>query len=249
MPNRRRTPLEIEEIKADSCSRDLRLSILHNLPFFRGLSHEDVFNINKLFNDVHYPADGAIYYAGDKANRFCVIASGSVKLMKNSAEGHAALIDILRQGEFFGSLESFGDTVHQETAIAQTSVCILKINSENFRDILNKYPACALKVLDIVAKRLSDAQEMIRQLSASSIESRIVYTLLKLSEKLGEQKEVGLLIQIPLSRNDIAEMTGTTPETASRIMSQLQREGIIKTGRKWIAIKDVRKLKELSLSE
>lgn len=246
MPKRRKTPLEINEVKADSCSWDLRLNILHNLPFFRGLSHGDIGEVNKIFNDVHYSADEIIYHAGDKANRLCVIASGSVKLIKNSAEGHTTLIDILRQGEFFGNLEALGDAVHQETAIAQTPVCILKISSDAFRGILNKYPACALKVLDSISKRLYDAQETIRQLSACPVENRIVHTLLKLGEKLGEQKDVGFLIQIPLSRNDIAGMTGTTPETASRIISQLQKDNVIQTGRKWIAIKDIEKLKEMS---
>ncbi len=125
------------------------------------------------------------------------------------------------------------------------SSCIIKIDTDNFRKILENHPSASLSVLDILTKRLHEAQEMIKQLSAHSVENRIAYTLLKLGQKLGEQKEIGLLIQIPLSRNDIADMTGTTPETASRIISKLKKEGIIKTGRKWIVIKDMNKLGEM----
>ena len=246
MESRRKTPLEIHEVEAHMCSSDLRIKILHGLPFFKDLSHEAIVEINKLFHNRHYAAGDTIYFNGDKATRLCVIASGSVKLLKHSADGQDILIDILKSGEFFGNLETFGETVYHETAEAQTNSCILEIGSENFRTILNKYPSTALTVLDIIAERLRIAHEMIRQLSAHSVEQRIAYTLLKLSKKLGEQKEVGLLIQIPLSRYDLAAMTGTTMETASRIMSQLQKQGIIRTGRQWVAITNYEKLKILA---
>lgn len=242
---RRRVPINTNEIDVHSCSIDLRLKILHNLPFFKILSHNDISEINRLFKDVHYSAGENVYFSGDRAARLYVIASGSVKLLKYSADGKTILVDILKQGEFFGNLDPSGNSIYFETAEVQTPSCILNINSNDFRDILNKFHNSTLLVLDIIAKRLHESQEMLKQLSAQPVENRIAYTLLKLGEKLGEQKEIGLLIQIPLSRKDIAEMTGTTPETASRIMSKLQNDDIIVTGRKWIAIKNINYLKRI----
>lgn len=245
MKKRRKTPVEIKQVEAASCSVDVRLSILHGLPFFKNLEHESIAEINKYFNDIHYNPEQVIYRRGERANRLCVIASGSVKLTKVSVDGNNILVDILKQGEFFGNLDPFGSAAYGETAVAQVSSCILKIDSNNFRSILNKFPKAALDVLDILSTRLRDAQEIIKQLSSSSVENRIAYTLLKLSQKLGEEKEMGILIQIPLSRNDIAGMTGTTPETTSRIISKMQKDGIIETGRKWIAVKNIAKLEKL----
>jgi CRP-like cAMP-binding protein len=68
------------------------------------------------------------------------------------------------------------------------------------------------------------------------VERRLAYTLLKLAEKFGQPKELGLLIQVPLSRDDLAEMAGTTTETASRVMSQFQKDGLIDSGRGWVAV-------------
>lgn len=242
MKAKRKTPLNYQELSAGSCTHDSRLSILHNLPFFKSLTHDEIKDINNSFNDFKYNTDDIIYMSGDRSSRLCVVAAGSIKLIKQNESGKETLIDILKQGEFFGNLDPFGETCYEETAIAQLSSCVMKIDSDNFRKVLQKHPTASLTVLDIISKRLHEAQEMIKQLSAHSVENRIAYTLLKLAQKLGEQKEIGLLIQIPLSRNDLADMTGTTPETASRIIGKLKSEGIIKTGRKWIVINDIQKL-------
>lgn len=242
---RRRVPINANEVDVHSCTIDLRLGILHNLPFFKILSRDEVSEVNKFFNDVHFAPGENVYFSGDRAARLYVIASGTVKLFKYSSDGKTVLIDVLKHGEFFGNLDPSGEAVYVETAEVQTTSCILNIDSNNFRNILEKYPNSALIVLDIISKRLRESHEMLRQLSAQPVEIRIFYTLLKLAEKLGEQNDVGLLIQIPLSRKDIAEMTGTTPETASRIMSKLQNDDIIVTGRKWIAIKNINYLKRI----
>jgi CRP-like cAMP-binding protein len=95
-----------------------------------------------------------------------------------------------------------------------------------------------LAVLDLVAARLAAAQELVEQHSSQPVERRIAAMLLKLGDKLGEQRESDLLIQMPLSRQDLADMAGTTIETASRVMSQLRRAGLIRSGRRWVALVD-----------
>jgi CRP-like cAMP-binding protein len=86
---------------------------------------------------------------------------------------------------------------------------------------------------------------MVRLLSVSSVEGRLAHVLLSLGDKLGEQDKVGLLIQLPLGRADLAELIGTTTETVSRMMSQFQKDGLIQTGRRWVAIVDKTSLAEL----
>jgi len=246
MQKHRKTPLEKIKFEADSCSTDSRLQIIHGLPFFNNLSHKAINDINTIFNDYHYSAGETIYFSGDKSTQLCVVAEGSIKLVKHSFEGQDVLIDILKQGEFFGTLETFGESVYQETAEAQTNCCILKINSEQFRKILQNYSLTALNVIDIISERLKLAHEKIKQLSVQTVEQRIAFTLYNLANKVGKQKKEGLLIPLPLSRSDLAGMTGTTAETASRIMSHFQKQGIIKTGRQWVSITDYEKLKYLA---
>lgn len=164
------------------------------------------------------------------------MASGQVKLLRHSLGGQDVLLDILKPGDYFGSLSTLVDDVYPDTAQAHTAVCVLRISSDTFRTLLQQYPSVALAVLDITAKRLQESQEIIHRLSTDSVEQRIAAVLLKLAHKLGEISDEGILIQMPLSREDLAQMTGTTTETASRIISQLQKEGLVHTGRQWMAI-------------
>lgn len=238
MTDRRRTPLETEDVEPQMCTIDLRLEILSQVPFFAGLSPHEIAEVNALFREAGYTPGETIYFAGDPATRLYVVAAGKVKLMRHTLSGQDVLLDILTPGEFFGSLSALGDEEYPDTAQAQTTCCVLGVAAEDFQTILQRYPSVSLRVLDTVTERLKAAHEAVRQLSAHSVEQRVAATLLKLAEKLGEEKEEGLLIQVPLSRQDLAEMTGTTPETASRIMSQFRKAGLIRSGRQWVAITD-----------
>jgi CRP-like cAMP-binding protein len=82
-------------------------------------------------------------------------------------------------------------------------------------------------------------------LSAYTVEQRVVAVLIRLAKKMGEPKRRGILIQFPLSRQDLAAMTATTVETVSRVMSRLSTDGLISSGRKWVAVNDLRALAEL----
>ncbi|MFW5942358.1 MAG: Crp/Fnr family transcriptional regulator [Chloroflexota bacterium] len=234
----RETPLESEEIQPEMCSVELRLEILGQVPFFQGLGAQAIEAINRRFRDRGYQPGEPIYMAGEEATHLYVVASGKVKLLRHTMAGQDVLLDILMPGEFFGALATLGESVYPDTAEAQTVCCVLAISAGEFQRILEEHPSAALRVLDLTAARLREAQETIRQLSAHTVRQRIATTLLKLAEKLGEEREEGLLIQMPLSRQDVADMTGATPETTSRVLSDFRKQGLIRSGRQWIAIVD-----------
>jgi CRP-like cAMP-binding protein len=249
MPPRRSTPVRPEEIEPQMCTLDLRLKILAQVPFFAGLSSEDISQVNRLFHDEGYTPGEAIYSAGAPAMQLYVVATGKVKLIRHTLGGQDVLLDILTAGEFFGTLALLGEEIYPDTAQAQTVCCVLSVAAQNFQVILQRYPPVAVSALNIVAQRLKSAYETIRQLSAQPIEQRLAAALLKLAEKLGEPHAEGLLIQAPLSRQDLADMTGTTLETASRILSQFQKEGLIRSGRQWVAIADQAGLSAIASTE
>lgn len=121
----------------------------------------------------------------------------------------------------------------------------LQISSEDFDTILAEYPDVTRKVLEAVSKRLTESQEIVKQLSAYTVEQRIASALLRLAGKLGETRGQGVLIQLPFSRQDLAAMTGSTTETVSRVMSRFAEDGLVKSGRKWVTITDKKRLEEL----
>jgi CRP/FNR family transcriptional regulator, nitrogen oxide reductase regulator len=228
------------------CSLEYRLKIIGRLPFFRHLPAEAIVEINRLFEDRDVPAEQAIYFEGDPGEHLYLVAMGKVKLLRHTASGRDVLLDILRGGEYFGSLTILGGRGYTETAVAQTDCCILQISSSNFEKILNRYPDVSLKVLQAVGKRLEESQEIVKQLSVYSADQRIAAALIRLAKKMGEQKEGGMLIQLPFSRLDLAAMTGTTVETVSRVMSRFAKQGLVTAGRKWVEINDIQGLEHIA---
>ena len=246
MSERRTTPLNEEQLEPQTCTIDLRLEILQQLPFFSSLTEQQVEEANNYFREQGFMPGELIYLMGEPAGRFYVVAAGQVKLMRHTLGGQDVLLEILTPGDFFGSLAALGDELYADTAEAQTAVCVLGISAADFRALLERYPAVSLAVLDEVSARLRSAREMVRRLSAQPVEQRLAYTLLQLAVKLGEEREMGTLIQMPLSRADLAGMVGTTVETASRIMSQFQKDGLIASGRRWVAVADRDRLAQIA---
>lgn len=246
MKTRRKSPVNLTITESQHCSIDLRLKILGRQPFFAGLSPSVLESINHHFVEVGYQSGEMIYTAGEPADRLFVVAEGKIKLFQQSLNGRNVLLELLITGEFFGNLAALGVAVYPDTAQAQAPACILSIRSDSFRQVLDEHPKLALKTLQIMGDRLNAANRRVLQLSSMPVEKRIAFTLLELVRKLGRPKENMMLIDVPLSRDDLAEMTGTTPETVSRVISQLQSSGIIESGRQWVGILELKPLEDLA---
>ena len=242
---RPKSPVRLDWVDPEVCSTEYRLKIIGRLPFFKYLPAEAIAKINNLFHDGDVSANDRIYFEGDEARHLYLVATGKMKLARNTTSGREVLLDILHSGEYFGSLTIFGGRVHTETAIAQTDCCILKISAEDFEHILSDHPDVTRKVLEAVSQRLAESQEIVKQLSTYTAEQRIASALIRLAEKLGEARGQGVLIQLPFSRQDLAAMTGSTTETVSRVMSRFAGEGWVKSGRKWVTIMNAKRLEEL----
>jgi CRP-like cAMP-binding protein len=128
--------------------------------------------------------------------------------------------------------------------VAHAQSCVLGIDSADFQVILSRHPSVSLRLVGILAERLRLAHEQMEKLGGFSVEGRIAYTLLRLAKKFGEPRRSATLIQLPLSREDLGEMAGTTTESASRAVSRFSREGVIRTGRRWVAVIDLQRLSQ-----
>ena len=249
MAARKQSPLDIRTTDVQMCTVTTRLQILGQVPSFQGLLPADLEWMNTLFHQADFKVDEVICQSGDPAEKFFVVADGRVRLLRHSLTGRDILLDLLTPGEFFGAISGLGNEIYFETAQAHSACCILVIGREAFHQVLTRQPSVALKVIEIMARRLDSANERVHQLSALPVEGRIASILLKLGEKFGEKRKVGWLLQVPLSREDLAGMTGTTTESASRVMSQFQKDGLIRSGRGWVAVTSQQGLEKIAAAE
>ncbi len=237
MKARKTSPVSAPRIETHQCSLDVRLEKLSLVPFFQHLSRKTLETVNTGFSAHHFEQGDAIYQQWDRAVYLRILVFGAVRLIHHTEEGKDILLDLLQPGEYFGTLSLFGAGQYQESAYAHTDCCVMTIDEPAFVSILHDHADVAVKLIGINAKRLGRARNTIRDLTTSNVERRIANVLLTLAEKFGSVKMDESLIDLPLSRKDVADMTGTSTETASRIMRRFQQEGYISSGRQWVAIR------------
>lgn len=238
-PGRRRVPLRSTCAQPHHCPLPVRMKVLGQVPLFAGLSHEDLVGIDHRMVSLSWAEDDPLYTAGDVAEHLYVMAAGRAKVSRPTPNGQDVVVDLLAPGDLFGGMHTLGQPTYPETVRALTTTCALRIDTRAFRDVMTQHPEVALRVVDDVTALLAQARADVTAQSTATVAQRVATTLLRLAEKFGQDSSSGAtLIQLPLSRTDLAGMTGSTPESVSRVMSQLRKDGIIDSGRRWTAILD-----------
>ncbi|MEP7764737.1 Crp/Fnr family transcriptional regulator [Sanguibacter sp. 25GB23B1] len=242
--SRRHVPLRPSCAQPHECGRPLRMRVLAQVPMLAGLSEEDLDRIDRRMVSLSWAEGDPLFRAGDAAEHLYVLAAGRVKVSQPTVGGQEIVVDVLVPGELFGALGTPGEPPLVESAEALTTTCALRLDVRAFREILVEHPPVALRVLDDLARRLAEARGRLGRQSTSTVTQRVASVLLRLAEKVGQERagSGGVLIQLPLTRADLAGMTGSTPESVSRAMSRFRSAGIIDTGRRWTAVLDAARL-------
>jgi len=179
-----------------------------------------------------------VFWDGDAPERFYIVAEGKVKVLKHSSLGKEFIIAFFGPGEMFGEVAVFENKPYPASAQAITETKLVGVQRDDFLSFLADRPQVALRIISVLAGRLRDAQGRLRDIAGERVEQRLASVLLMLSAKLG--------LTLPFTRQEIADMVGTTTETAIRIISQLKDRGIISTVRGKVIILDEEKLRLLS---
>lgn len=242
--SRRQTPLRSTCAHPHQCAKPMRMRILAQIPFFAGLSEDELESIDQRMVALSWAEGDRLYTAGEPSDYLYVIAAGHVKAIHTAGNGQETIVDIRGPGDLFGGFRIVGEPTYTETVQALVTTCALRMDSQAFRGLLLEHPELALRALDDVTALLGDARSTANKQATSTVAQRVAATLLQLADKFGQHggSGDGTLIQLPLSRADLAAMTGSTPESVSRTMSRLRKDRIVDTGRRWTSILDRDKL-------
>ena len=209
---------------------------LGHVPLFQGLAVDVLARIG---GQAHSKAIGTgelFFNEGDQAEAFFVLTSGRVKLTQLTPEGHQVVLRIIGAGDAFGGAGAFGDLTYPISAEAVEPAVALVWTSSTMRQVLETEPRVTLNAVQFVAGRLHDLQRRHRQLMTERVERRVARALLRLVHEAGRRVDAGVEIDFPVSRQDIAEMTGTTLYTVSRLLSSWEERGIVRSGRQRIIL-------------
>ncbi|QGG94385.1 Crp/Fnr family transcriptional regulator [Actinomarinicola tropica] len=242
----RRTPLSVPVHDAASCTVDVRRHALAHVPFFAGLDEAGLDDVERRCTVHDHAAGTAVMHAGEPARRIFVVAAGTAKVVRTALDGTEVLIDVARPGDFIGTLPLLGAETYPDSVWALTPLCVLGLDEAAFGEILDSHPSVARLGLGVMARRLEQAHRHIHALGAADSEQRVAAALAMLEGRVGVRRRDGILLDLPLSRDDLAGLTGTASETVSRILARLGRDGVIETGRRWIRIVDSPALHDLA---
>ena len=212
--------------------------ILKQSFIFSSLKDDELAELAKLAIERSFVPDEFIFWDGDAPEWFYIIAEGRVKVVKHSSLGKEFIIAFFGSGEMFGEVAVFEDKPYPASAQAVAETKVLGIKRKDFLSFLAQRPQVALRIISVLGGRLRDAQSRLKDLAGERVEQRLARTLLMLSAKLGST--------LPFTRQEVADMAGTTTETAIRFMSRLKDGGIIRSTRGKIIILNETKLRLLS---
>jgi CRP-like cAMP-binding protein len=223
-----------------------RRDILGALPVFAGLSERDWDKITDLFSERQYQKDDYIFLEGEAPEALYVVRFGKVKVLRHSTDGKDVVLRVAGPGQMLGTVAVFDGAGYPGTAQAIEDCALLVIARNDCLTLVNRYPVFGLAVINDLGTRLRSSAEQIRSLAVERVEQRIARVLLKLAESAGTDVPEGRVIEMPLTRQDVADMTGTTVETAIRVMSRFRRAGLIRTRRGKVVLVDLAILQQIS---
>ncbi len=193
-----------------------------------------------------YKKDDYIFLEGEAPEALYVIRTGKVKVLRHSTDGKDVVLRVCGPGNLLGTVAVFDGGGYPGTAQVIEDCSVLAISRNDCLTLVNRYPVFALAVIADLGTRLRSSAEQIRSLAVERVEQRIARVLLKLAESAGSDSPEGRVIEMPLTRQDVADMTGTTVETAIRVMSKFRRQELIKTRRGRVVLVDIPTLQEIA---
>lgn len=213
------------------------LDLLGASQLFHGVEREVLAEVVACAREQRAEGDRAVFTEGEPAAWFCVVVAGRLKLTQLGLDGTEVILRFVGPGEAAAALAVFEGAVYPATAWAERGTRTLLWSRETMQALLRTHPALALNALELVSGRLREVQERFRELATERVAQRIARALLRLVRQAGRKVKGGVLIDMPLSRQDLAAMTGTTLFTVSRVLSEWEGLGIVESSRERVVVK------------
>jgi CRP-like cAMP-binding protein len=180
-------------------------------------------------------AGGFMFQQGSAADGLCLLRLGRVKLVQGTPDRGQVLLRFVNPGEIFGSAAILPGQTYPVSAVSVRWCQVVAWNGKVVVELMQSYPRLALNALRELNAELQELRVLYRELATEGVEQRLAQLLVRLATKSDWKTEDTRRID-PLSRRDLAEMTGATLYTVSRILSAWKRAGLVDTGRQWVAI-------------
>jgi len=210
---------------------DLIIRTLRANRLFSHLNDDELAEVRERFTVESHPNDEYIFLEKDPARHLYLAAEGRVKIVKHTAEGKDVILEIISPPEIFGGVAALDGRPYPASAQAMEDVSVLSIGHRIYLDLLDRFPMLGLEASIYFGERLRNAYDMLRNVSVERVERRIAALLVRFGDRVGRSEGDRIVMEMGLTMQEIAEMVGTTVETAIRTMNKFKKEGLISYGK------------------
>jgi len=220
---------------------------LRRTTIFRRLGADDRARLAAVAALKDFEKGDAIFSEGDASDHLYTIVSGRVKVFKTTARGSDIILEIFGPGDPLGAVAAYEGRAFPASASAMEPTTCLSIPRQTFFLLLESHPTLVRGLLIGLTHRLVELNARLAELSGGRVEARLARLFLKLASDMGKpHRDGGIFIALVLSRQEIADMTGTTIETSIRIMSRWGKEDIVRTDHDGFVVLDRAALEALA---
>ncbi len=220
--------------------------ILRETPSFRRLSAEDRLRVAGVARLGHYAKGETVFAEAAPSDFFCSVATGRVKVVKMLPSGKEVILELFGAGEPLGAVAVYEGRPFPASAIAMEDTSCILIPRAAFFALLAQHPTLVRGMLTGLTLRLIELTTRLAELSGGRVEPRFARLFLKLAQDIGTRRTDGAFVALPLSRQELADMTGTTIETCIRIMSRWGKEDIVRTDKDGFLVIDTATLEAVA---
>ena len=221
-------------------------AVLAKVPLFRRVGPDDRERLASVSQIRTYERGDLVFNEDDPSDFFYVVVTGRVKVFKHTPNGGDVILEIFGPGGPLGAVASYESRPYPASAEALESASCLLFPREAFFALLEQHPSLVRGLLGSLSLRLVELTTRLAELTGGRVETRFARLFLKLADQLGKPERGGTFIGLPLSRQELADLTGTTIETAIRIMSRWGKDDVLRTEKDGFVVVDRASLEALA---
>jgi CRP-like cAMP-binding protein len=219
--------------------------LLRSSTLYRNLSGEDLQRLASVSLARSFEKGETVFAEGDPPDFLVTIARGRVKVTKTLPSGKEIILEIFGPGDPVGAVVAYEGKPYPASAVAiEHAECIL-VRRREFFALFESHPSFVRGFLTGMAQRIVELTRRIPEVAGGRVETRFAHLFLKLADRVGRPQEAGRFVPMALSRQELADLTGTTIETCIRIMSRWGKEGLVSTEHDGFLVRDRRALERL----
>lgn len=222
--------------------------LIQQVPLYRRLSAEDREELAAACRVERYQRGDVVFAEGDPATDFFTVVEGRIKVFKGMPDGRIVILEIFGSGDPVGAVAVYEGLPYPATAVALEPTLCLRTPRQDFYTLLEHRPSLVRGLLMALTHRLVLLTNRLAERTGGRVETRFARLFLKLSDDIGRPDRSGIFIPLALSRQELADLLGTTVETCIRIMSRWGKEGIVQTEKEGFFVSDFEALESLALN-